>query len=239
MLSFEVLLFIGAIGFYLYDSKLLLYSNEVVFIRNSKKWMFICPGNNWLFLGKSPYIPNPLTPGSAIFRLYWSEKPRSAEIDVLSIEEFISALRPVRYLVNFLIMQFVIPLPLILFLYGSGPQLLIIFGTIYLNIVLILILVFINKNHLGITNKFFITLMYESIVCAPYALNIVRKITLKRPPKGDPIQFAKLSFDKETLQKLAKSTKQKIDHQLEFLDANSSRYTSLEAYKTKIKEYCL
>ena len=38
MPSFEVALPLGAIGFYLFDSTMLLYGNELVFIRQRARW---------------------------------------------------------------------------------------------------------------------------------------------------------------------------------------------------------
>ena len=195
MVSFEILLVLGTLGFYLYDSGMLLYVNEMVFFRERRQWNFACPGNSWLLLGRSPYIPNPLTPEIAMFRVYWSDTGRSSQNSDESIEQFVAALVPLQYLVDVLLAQFFIALPFVLFLYGSGPQLLWVFGAIYLNIAVILVVVYKKKDILKVSKRKFVALSFESIACAPFALNIVRKLTLHRSLVGDPIEFAKIMFD--------------------------------------------
>lgn len=236
MISFEILLVLGAFGFYIYDSCMLLYVNEIVFLRGRRQWNFACPGVTWLLLGRSPYIPNPLTPEIAIFRVYWSDTDQSSQNSNKSMEQFMTTLVPLQYLVGVLLAQFFVVLPFVLFLYGSGPQLLWVFGVIYLNIAVILIVVYRKKDILGVTQRKFLVLSFESLACAPFALNILRKLTLQRSLVGDPIEFAKIMFDKNVYISLVGVVSKKIDEQLELVDINTPCYASLQAYKKKIQE---
>ena len=234
MFSFETLLVFGVLGFYLYDSSMLLYINEVVLSRGRRLWQFGCPGNNWLLLGRRLYIPNPLTPDVAIFRLYWTESNQKRQNDEESLTAFQAAIVPLQYLMMTLFIFFFVSLPLVLFLYGSGQQLLWMFGIIYVNILLILIFVFRNMGILGISNREYFVLSFESLACAPFSLNILRKITLHRSLKTDPIEFAQKMFDNETFNALVNIVSEKINEQLDFVDIDSPRYFSLKLYKTKI-----
>ena len=236
MVSFEILLVLGAFGFYLYDSGMLLYVNEMVFLRDRRQWNFAYPGNNWLLLGRSPYIPNPLTPDIAIFRVYWSDTDQSSQNSNKSIEQFVTALVPLQYFVGVLLAQFFVVLPFVLFLYGSGPQLLWAFGAIYLNIAVILVVVYRKKDILGVSKRKFLVLSFESLACAPFALNILRKLTLHRSLVGDPIKFAKIMFDQNAYLSLVGVVSKRIDEQLELVDIDTPRYASLQAYKEKIQE---
>jgi len=55
MPSFEVLLPLGAIGLYLFDSTLLLYSNELLFAQRAGRWSFAM-SSALLPVGKSPFL---------------------------------------------------------------------------------------------------------------------------------------------------------------------------------------
>jgi hypothetical protein len=234
MPSFELLLALGVLGFYLYDSSMLLYINELVFIRGRRFWSFRCPGENWTLLGRRLYIPNPLTPDVPLFRLHWIDSNSRFKSDEGSLEEYLAALVPVQYLTMTLLLVFFAILPLFLFWYGSGPQLLWLFGVIYLNIILVLTVVYQRKSVFGLSNREFLSLAFESLVCAPFALNILRKLTLHRSLRGDPIDLAKILFDREVSKQLVDAVGERIDRQLESIELDSQRYLSLQSYKTRI-----
>lgn len=234
MASFETLLILGSLGFYLYDSSMLLYINEVTFTRGRRFWYFSCPGNNWLFLGKRLYIPNPLTPEAPLFRLYWTESDQHRGNGEESLELFLLALVPLQYLMLTLFMFFFAWLPAVLFIYGSGPQLLWMFGIIYLNISVILYFIYRNKDVLGVSTRKYIMLLFESLACAPFALNILRKITLLQSPRRDPVEVGKELFKHEAFKEFVNIVIERVDEQLELMDPDSPRYSALESYKVKI-----
>ncbi len=51
-MSFEIMLVLGIVGFYLFDSAMLLYVNELVFVEKNGKWVFGRPEWGWQMLGK-------------------------------------------------------------------------------------------------------------------------------------------------------------------------------------------
>ena len=236
MPSFEVLLVLGAFGFYLYDSCMLLYANELIFIRANDRWDFVSPGNNYLLLGKSPYFPNPLTPHKMVFRVYWSDSGQHNPNNMESLERFMSSLIELQYIVIILLALFFLLLPLVLLFYGSGSQLLWVFALIYINIGVMLTQVYRRKEILMISTRKFILLLLESFLCAPFALNILRKLSLHRTLYGDPIKFAQNSFDKTTFYNLIDVVCRKIDEQLELIEIDSPRHSSLQSYRVRIKE---
>ncbi len=234
MFSFELLLVMGVIGFYLYDSSMLLYVNEVVFVRARQHWEIHSPGDNWVFLRRRLYIPNPLTPHIALFRSHWLESDAKKEGINESLEVFIDTLIPFQYLLLVLLILFFAGLPFVALVYGSGPMLLWVFGIIYFNILSLLVLLYRKKEPLGVSNKKFLILAFESLACAPFALNIVRKITLNCSLNGDAIMFAKQTFDHETFLHLIAIVLNQIEEQLNLLDKDDPRYISLQSYKEKI-----
>lgn len=232
ILSFEVLLVLGTIGLYLFDSAMLLYTNELVFAETNGRWIFACPGSHWQLLGKNPYLPNPLTPDDLLFRVYWSASEPSEHRESQDVlQHFIRALTPLRYMVSVLLMLLLIGLPLVLFRFGTGLELLILLGAIYLIITVILVQTYRRREVLGLSGKAFAGLAFDSLACAPFALNIVRKITLQHSLVGDPISFAHKTFDADTFAKLVNSLCNRVDEEMELEDEESSRHSELEAYR--------
>jgi hypothetical protein len=91
MTSFEVWLPVGAIGLYLFDSILWLYSNELIFQRRGGKWISAAiPA--FLLAGRRVCFPNPLTPGTPQFTVRWSESDRRSEQEsAAELDEFYRA----------------------------------------------------------------------------------------------------------------------------------------------------
>ena len=76
-LSFEALLIIGVLGFYIYDSAILMFSNELIFTKSYGKWSASFPTTRLRVMKKLLFFPNPLTPFNLIFVLSWTTKERS------------------------------------------------------------------------------------------------------------------------------------------------------------------
>jgi len=52
-ISFEIMLVLGIAGFYLFDSAMLLYANELVFVKQDGEWSFGRPESGWQMLKKT------------------------------------------------------------------------------------------------------------------------------------------------------------------------------------------
>ena len=111
-ISFETLLVLGILGFYLFDSAMLLYFNEFAIVKSSSAWAFACPASRWRIRGKTPYLPNPLTPGNPLFRAAWSptdsSPPSHAEQEVARL---IDAMRCVGIFVTVLLVEMCVAVP--------------------------------------------------------------------------------------------------------------------------------
>ena len=235
-LSFEAMLILGVVGFYLLDSAMLLYVNELVFSKTSSKWIFTSPESLWQMLGKNLFLPNPLSPDRALFRVCWAASaPNECQQDHEALQNFIHALNPLRYMTDGLFVMLLIGLPLVLFIFGSGLVLLALFGAIYLTISAMLIQIFRQREELGLTDKTVAKLAFDSLACAPHALNLVRKITLHRSLVGDPIGFAHQNFDAATFARLVHVLCHRIDEEIEFQDEASARYSTLKDYQNRIR----
>ncbi|MCI0557330.1 MAG: hypothetical protein MN733_02465, partial [Nitrososphaera sp.] len=217
-LSFETMLLLGIVGFYLFDSAMLLYVNELVFAEKDGKWVFGRPESGWQMLGRNLYIPNPLTPDYPLFRTSWAatSTPDEHLENIETLQQFLNALKPLRYFTFGLFALLLIGLPLVLFGFGTGLVLLLLLGTIYCTISVMLIQVYRQREEFGLSGKTFAKLVFDSLACAPFALNLVRKITLRRSLAGDPICFAHQVLDADAFAQLVQVLCHRVDEESEF-----------------------
>lgn len=240
-LSFEILLVLGVAGFYLFDSAMLLYVNELVFAEKDGKWMFDRPESGWQMLGKNLYLPNPLTPDNPLFRTCWvvASEANERQEDHEALRLFLSALNPLRYMTFGLFVLLLIGLPIVLLCFGTGLALLLLFGIIYCTISVMLAQIYRQREKLGLSGKTFAKLAFDSLACAPFALNLVRKITLHRPLVGDPICFAHQVLDAAAFAQLVQALCHRVDEEIEFEDEASPRYGVLKDFRNRIASMAL
>lgn len=229
------MLVLGVVGFYLFDSAMLLYVNELVFAEKGGKWGFASPESHWQMLGKNLYLPNPLTPDRPLFRVCWSvSETNERQPDKEGLQHFLHALDSLRYMTYALLALLLIGLPVVLFGFGTGLGLLLLFGVIYLTISAMLLQIYRHREKLGLPGKTIAKLAFDSLACAPFALNLVRKITLRQSLAGNPICFAHQAFDAATFARLVHAVCQRVDEKIEFEDEASLRYGTLKDYRNKI-----
>jgi hypothetical protein len=233
MTSFEVWLPLGALGLYLFDSILWLYSNELPFLRGVGGWR-AAQVPAVLVAGRRVYIPNPLTPGVALFKVRWSDSDERGEHkETGELERFLRALRPVQYLVNALLVILLV-LPVELLLYGAGVKLLVLMAAFYLVIVVALVVVYVRRRELLLSGRSFAALCFDSLACAPFAVNLVRKLTLRRSLAGNPISFAVRSFEPAALRGLIESVSARVAQEQLREDPQSPRWAELEAFRQRL-----
>jgi hypothetical protein len=231
--SFEVLLVLGVFGLYCYDSLMLLNFNELIFIRFKKKWSYKFPILSFQLLRKFLFLPNLLTPNIALFQVFWPSSDQ--DVNFKEFDIFIKSLIPVQVISVMLLVLMFVCLPIVAFRYGSGINLLIVFFAIYILIISILIYLFTQKNNLKLSNTKFVSIAFESIVCPPFALNIVRKISLNYPINVDPYIFSKKMFDEPTKRSFKHRLCIIIKKKMSFFEDDSSRFIELNKYLNQIK----
>ena len=109
---------------------------------------------------------------------------------------------PLRYMTFVLLVLLFIGLPVVLFGFGTGLGFLLLLGVVYFNISVMLSQTYRQCEELGLPGRAFAKLAFDSLACASFALNLVRKITLRRSLVGDPISFAQRVFDAATFARL-------------------------------------
>ena len=233
MPSFEVLLPLGAIGLYLFDSVLLLYSNEVMFLRSRGRWIFAM-SSALMLGGRRLWVANPFAPVVPQFRVRWSEgDTRQQQEREGELGGFLAALRPLQYLVAALWLL-LIALPVDLFVFGTGPELLALMAAFYCIILVSLAYIYARRRRLHLSARAFGALAFDSLACAPVALNLVRKVAMRRSLEGNPLTWARQHFDGERFSALIGAISGRvIEEQLrEF--GQTPRWLELEQYRQQL-----
>ena len=232
LLSTEALIMLGVLGFYIYDSTLLLFSNEIVFIESFGKWRAYTPSDRWRLMSKFLFLPNPLLAFNLIFTTVLFEESIHSDVELNKINKLKTSLSFIRISIILLIILFFIILPLALFKLGIGNATLIVVLSIYLNIISMLSYVFMNRVDLGINNKVFAAIAFEAIACPPLAINLIRRISLHNINGINPIKFAAENLDSESYNDLIEKLIDKLNEKLDFQEDESSP-RSLELIKQK------
>lgn len=180
----EVLLVGGLVGLYLYDSALLLASNEVLLSPDRKgRWHALFGSNNFQLRGKEPFVPNPLLPHRPIYRFSWD-----SEGIIVRSREWTAPVNRYSFLAPsiwfmFLAIFVLIPLGLLTRLgsiaIASGIIL------FYVNALIALSSVWFKRSDHGLSKRRFVSLAFECLTCPPFAINLVRHLSLGIQPKED------------------------------------------------------
>jgi hypothetical protein len=185
----EILLLIGMAGLYLYDSVQLLANNEVLLTPvRQNTWGALFGADSFQVRGKEPCIPNPLLPHRPLYRFSWRTEGLVGPCQPwMPPGNVYIALVPFIWTMV-LALFFVIPLGFFTHL----GDLAIAAGVIlfYINALSALALVWFKRATLGISGKRFASLALESLSCPPFALNLVRHISLSVQPREDFLSVA-------------------------------------------------
>jgi hypothetical protein len=234
ILSTEVLLVGGVAAFYLFDSAMLLYADEVIFTESCGSWSWSA-GSAWQLLRRNPYLPNPLSPDSLLFRASWSlSPPTQPESHRDSLRMIADALAPLRRAVVVLLVLLLVGLPVYLYI-GLDNLLFLLALAIYLAALVVAILLFQRRRLFGLSNRECAELALGSLACPPLAINLVRKITLRTQVTKDPLAFAQERLDAESFARFLRAARKWIDEELEWEAAGSARQAELGRYRARIE----
>ena len=190
LLQAELLLMALAIGLYLYDSALLLYVNEaVVMPARGGRWLVRFGCARVRLLNRELLVPHPLLPHRPLFRLDWRFPSKTAaSCDWAALR---AALRPLAPMVWGMALALFVLLPLGLFTRAGDPLAIAALVVLYLNLLAALAWLWLKKAGLGIPGRRLALLSFESLVCCPLGLNIVRKISLSLRVEEDLVVAAR------------------------------------------------
>ena len=188
-----LLLPLGALAFYLFDSLLMLYGNEVLVTATGRDGWRCAAGGDWLLAGRRPVLPNPFMPWRPHWRLAWrSDSPRCGSLrgDIATMSGLRTALRPVGVLVAVLQWLMLPGLALELAVFGTGGALLLLLAALYALVLAAGAVIVLRRRRLGLTLGAACSLAFEGLLCPPFAINLVRKAALRCRLAGDALELA-------------------------------------------------
>jgi hypothetical protein len=168
---------------------LLVHGNELLFVHARRRWHAV-GGSNLVLLGKRACLPALLQPWALVFRTFWSAKAVRADLPLVwPSAEFLRALRPLRVIASALLILLVGALPVASLAFGSGLLLLGVFALYYLLVIVALALTFARREALGLQGRACWSVALDAFACAPFAVNLVHRITLRQAVPIDAIAF--------------------------------------------------
>jgi hypothetical protein len=188
----ELWLPIGAAAFYLYDSCCLLWQNELMFTRGRNRWL-VHGGTELRVSGRRVFLPNPLLPSRAQVQVRWSLSETRPD-DGNPSADWLLALRPIA-VINQMQLLLLLALPLIAWTLGAGLVLLCLFAVFYICTLAALTIAWRRRGAMGLPTRAFWFLVLDALACAPFAVNLTRKISMRHGVAGDPLRFAARNLD--------------------------------------------
>jgi hypothetical protein len=233
-LSYEAELLALAVIFYLYDSSVLLYSNETVFICDgSQRWSATSGWIGFLVGGRSLCALNPFTPHRPSFRLSWDfdALPEGNDLSWAERAQRNSKLRPWTLAAG-VALYVLLPLGMFTSLgrYAVIPALFLLYGST----IVALIQLRRSESLLALSRKRFWGFAFECMACPPFAVNMVRRMTLAEWIK-EPVPLAAVRLlDAERWNELRQQCMSRIDDAIQLVAEDSPELKALEAQKQRL-----
>jgi hypothetical protein len=225
-----LLLLAGVVALYLYDSAVLLYHNEIVLL-SRRNGCRVSGGSTFELRGRHVFLPNPLCPHRPLFRLNW---PEYGEFDgntqSVQSRRVIVALSVIVPWMLLLLVLFAISLPYALFVMQTAQALLVWIAAVYAVIILILLHVYRHRKALNLSGRAVAAIALDALLCAPFALNIVRKISLRQRFDGDLRVVAATRLSPQAVNDLAGILHERIHTSLHFVEPEAPAFQALKTY---------
>jgi hypothetical protein len=232
--SYEVELIALAALFYLYDSSVLLYSNEAILSFDGARRWSATSGTGLMFAGRALRILNPFTPYRPAFRLHWDFETLDSGLQDLAwserAEQFpnLAAVTVTAGIALFVLL----PLGLLTDLgaYAVVPALVLLYGSI----LLALILVNRARGRVSMSRQRFWALAFECLACPPFGVNLVRHFTLaERIAEPLPLAGARL-LDAGRWDPLRDICVSRVEAAIERVAEDSAERSRLEAQRQRL-----
>lgn len=180
---------IGLVGLYLYDSTLLLASNEAILNCGWQgKWSALFGADSFQVRGKEPFLPNPFFPHRPLYRFAWNTTGF-----IGPSQPWATPSNPYGVLAPFIWCMagaIFILIPLGLFSRLSNVAIAAGVTIFYACALMALVMVWLKRETYGISRKRFASLAFESLTCPPFAINMVRHLSLDVQPAEDFLSAA-------------------------------------------------
>lgn len=222
----------GIFALYLFDSIRMLYANEVMFSAIGGRWRYRAAGT-WLLSGRSLHVCNLLTPFAVTVRAHWS--PRSVECATTTVLDASSRRVTLEQaLSGALLMAVLVVVPLALVLFGNRAFLAALL-LVYVLIMVQLVQIWRQRKKYGLGPKQYWLLAADGLLCAPFAINTYRKLTLRTWAGQDALVLACRVLEPQQLDAFVKMLIVKVDADIQLYDDNDALLGRLGNFKSKLE----
>ena len=94
--------------------------------------------------------------------------------------------------------------------------------------------IYARRRELRVSGGSFLALCFDSLACAPFAINLVRKLALRRALVGNPIDFAHRAFEPATFLALIDAVCRRVSDEQQREYGQTPRWGELEAYRKEL-----
>ncbi|MBS0388441.1 MAG: hypothetical protein JSR15_08150 [Proteobacteria bacterium] len=239
----ELYFVVGALLLYLLDSGLLLYGDELLFATGLSGWHNVAGGGQ-LLLGRRLLWPNPLLPAARLLRVCWSRAstdnvggapPAPATSERVEAVAFRRALQPLQFGVVVLLLLVAVALPALLYAYGPGLEVLLLLAAIYVLNLSMAAWLWHARSRLELGARACAMLTVDLLLCPPFAINLVRKISLQQQAAGDPLSFAQSRFGAARRRALAAVLRRRVHAELAADEPGGAQWRKLQALMHRVE----
>lgn len=219
----------GIAGLYLYDSALLLFHNEIV-LEVRRDGYHVSGGMAMEFRHRRLFLPNPLCPQRSLTRMAWRvDDPAEQTAQRLHGQRVRLALSMIAPWTWLLLGLFFVGLPATLWL-GREQLLLGWLVLTYFAILVMLGRIWRYRKALNLTGRAVAALAFDGLLCAPFAINMVRKLSLRQPHRANLRAVAEGVLSPAENAALCKILRDRIETSLAFHEPESAASGALRSY---------
>ena len=233
--SDEVLLMLLIVGLYLYDSALLLFANEALLTTARRGWKVRFGLREPRIRGRELYVPAPWLLHRPLYRLSWQFDGNSSQAAPQDWDARKSVPAALAFFVWLFAFSLFVLLPLGFFLPAAKILLLAAVVLLYPGIIAALAYLWTHREPLGLTKVQIGKLAFEYLICPPFALNLVRAISLARPISEDLIAAARRLESPDDWKRTRDELLPRLDEEIEMeQDEASPRMAALRAHRAAL-----
>lgn len=215
---------------YLYDSFLLLASNEAVLTRGWRgRWFAGFGALRWRLGSREPYLPNPFTPHRVQVRLAWrfdGIEPPASNAPAPLIPTELAHFAPFVCAAG---LALFVLLPLGLFANLGSAFTLAAIVVLYTINIIALVRLWALREGLKLSNRQYSQMAFECFVCPPFAVNLVRRLCAKLQHDEDFVSAAARLLQPADLAEAHAQCLLRVDEQIECEAEASARLATLQS----------
>ena len=230
----EFLLITAVIGLYIYDSMILLYRNEGILSPSFKNvWGVYFGAERFQIRGKELFVPNIFFPHRPLYRLSWSDKGVPLADAWVAPKRAFPALVP--WVWGMEIALFML-LPLGLFSRFGDLMIVAMLLVFYGSATIALVWIWRNRAHLQCSSRRFAGLAFESLTCPPFALNLIRHLSLGMTINEDLVCVSRHLQSPDEWAATQVRFLARIEDEIAWSEENSQQYQRLLAHRQRLSQ---